>query len=244
MKHFAADLHIHTALSPCAADEMTPGAIVHAARDAGLDMIAICDHNTAGNAQAVQQAARDDLAVIAGIEITTAEEVHVIGLFPNADAAGDVGASVGQTLPIAAENPERFGRQLLMDPEGRVLGTEAKMLSVASGFALSDAVRLIRQHGGLAVASHIGRPAFSVLSQLGTLPKNTRFDAIEISATGLRAGRQAEFAALGLPMVASSDSHFLADVGCRRTILDSLLATFDELALAFKGVGSRRCRLA
>jgi len=244
VKHFAADLHIHTALSPCAADEMTPGAIVHAARDAGLDMIAICDHNTAGNAEAVQQAARDDLAVIAGIEITTVEEVHVLGLFPDADAAAAAGDAVRQTLPSANGSHKDFGHQWLMDPEGRVLGTEAKMLSVASGFALSDAVRLIRQHGGLAVASHIGRPAFSVLSQLGMLPKNTRFDAIEISATGLRAGRQAEFAALGLPMVTSSDSHFLADVGCRRTMLESLLATFDELSLAFKGVDRRRCCLA
>ena len=38
-----ADLHIHTALSPCGSDEMTPLGIIEAALEAGLEMIAICD---------------------------------------------------------------------------------------------------------------------------------------------------------------------------------------------------------
>ena len=82
LRHATADLHIHTALSPCGSDEMTPRAIVEAALARGLDMIAICDHNSARNVAAVQEAGCGRLAVLAGIEITSAEEVHVLGLFP------------------------------------------------------------------------------------------------------------------------------------------------------------------
>ena len=90
VRSILADLHIHTALSPCADGEMTPPAIVHEAVMKGLGMIAICDHNSAANTEAVQKAAGGLLTVIAGMEITTAEEVHVIGLFPTVQsAAGD-----------------------------------------------------------------------------------------------------------------------------------------------------------
>jgi predicted metal-dependent phosphoesterase TrpH len=86
VKTLLADFHVHTALSPCGDDEMSPPAIVDAALAAGLDMIAVCDHNAAGNTRAVGEAAGARLAVISGIEITTVEEVHVIGLFPTAAA--------------------------------------------------------------------------------------------------------------------------------------------------------------
>ena len=99
MRGVIADLHVHTVLSPCAADTMTPVAIVGRAREVGLRMIAVCDHNTAGNVEAVRSAARGAPVVICGIEITTREEVHVVGLFPCADAALAVGAEVLATLP-------------------------------------------------------------------------------------------------------------------------------------------------
>jgi hypothetical protein len=223
---------------------MTPRAIVQGALEAGLDMIAICDHNTAGNAAAVIEAAAGRIAVLAGMEITTSEEVHVIGLFPNQEMAEIVGRAVRETLPPYPGKPRGDDAQLLLDAEDRVLGIEPKMLSMASGFALAAAVALIRVHNGLAIASHVDRPSFSVSSQLGAFPEGVRFDAIEISAPGLRAGRQAEFAGLGIPMVASSDSHFPWDIGACRTIFEMCAATFDELALALRGAAGRRCCLA
>ncbi|MCX5758981.1 MAG: PHP domain-containing protein, partial [Candidatus Hydrogenedentes bacterium] len=110
MRRFAADLHIHTALSACADDDMTPPAIVAAALEQGLDMIAICDHNSAGNAAAVQAAAGDALAVIAGMEITTAEEAHVLGLFPDAASAEAAGQEVRDTLPPVKDTAKMYGR--------------------------------------------------------------------------------------------------------------------------------------
>ena len=240
MKAFAADLHIHTALSPCASDEMTPVEIVRDAIHEGLDMIAICDHNSAGNVTAVQQAAGGAISVLGGIEITTAEEAHVIGLFPDASAAGAASEEIGAGLPRLRQDPGKFGTQLLMNASGRVVGTEARMLGVASVFGLDDAVELIRRHDGLAVAAHLDRPSFSVLSQLGMMPADVEFDAIEVSAAGAAAGRVAEFVSFGLPVITSSDSHFPSDVGSCRTRFDMLSATFGELVLALEGAAGRR----
>ncbi|MFH1297620.1 MAG: PHP domain-containing protein, partial [Bacteroidota bacterium] len=57
IKEFKADLHIHTCLSPCADLEMSPRNIVTEAKKKGLDIIGICDHNSAENFPAVEKSA-------------------------------------------------------------------------------------------------------------------------------------------------------------------------------------------
>jgi len=240
----AADLHIHTALSPCADDAMTPPAIVAKAVSEGLEMIAICDHNSAGNVAAVQEAAPSSLGVIAGIEITTAEEAHVIGFFRDASSACAAADEVQATLPASGKSTKRFGNQLLLDAEGRVCGTQDSMLSSACGLDLRSAVSAIKMHEGLAVAAHVDRPSFSVTSQLGMVPEDAGFDAIEISAAGARASRADDFVALGLPIITSSDSHFVDNIGDSRTRFEIHTLTFDELLLAFRGAAGRRVHRA
>jgi hypothetical protein len=255
---------------------MTPPAIVSEAIRKGLSMIAICDHNTAGNVDAVVAAAsgaaadaisasttprRDGeleesagtrgvrthevpaLSVLPGIEITTSEEVHVLGLFPDVSSARNAAGEVLDTLPFneTAQAPEG---QFLLDAEGRVVGREPKMLFSASAFSLAEAVALVRKHGGVAVASHVDRPSFSVISQLGVFPEDVRFDALEISAAGRARGRHRDFLSEGLPLVSSSDSHYLDDIGSGFTVLEVAEPTFEELRLAFQNKGERRCRLA
>jgi len=221
---------------------MTPPAIVAAAREKGLAMIAICDHNSAGNVAAVQAAAGRGLAVIAGIEITTAEEVHVLGLFPGAWAARAAGEAVRATLPDAtAAAAARFGPARVLDAAGRLVGHDGKLLSGASALDLNAAIALIHQRNGLAIAAHVDRPAFSVLGQLGGIPREARFDGIEVSAAGVAAGRGARLAGLGLPLVCGSDGHSLGEVGAGRTLLDAREPSFGELSLALRGLGGRGC---
>ncbi|HVP11987.1 MAG TPA: PHP-associated domain-containing protein [Phycisphaerae bacterium] len=271
MKSFLADLHIHSALSPCAGDEMTPPAIVQTAIDNGLAMIAICDHNAAGNTAVTQKAAAHaagghlasggcarnarSLTVLAGIEITTSEEVHLLGLFASAADALATADAVRATLPDATDaSRRRFGDQRLLDADGRVVGMEPKLLATASTLALSGAVQLVRQNHGLAVAAHVNRPSFSVLSQLGIFPQDAGFDAIEIfKPCGPHPGMvasiphgqpaadsaAAQFASFGLPVISSSDAHFLADIGRARTAFTMKSPTFEELALALQGIGGR-----
>ena len=244
LKLFRADLHIHTALSPCGSDEMTPATIVATAMARGLDMIAVCDHNTAGNVRAVQEAgeaAGGGLAIIAGMELTSMEEVHVVGLFPDAAHAEQVAAQVRDLLPQAdADYYSFFGRQPVLAADGCQVGAETAALALATPLDLNEAVALIHDGGGLAVAAHIDRKSFGVFSQLGFFPADAGFDALEISKwLPADSPRLAEFAALGLPLVGSSDAHYIEEIGtgCAEILLKQ--PTFAELALAFAGAGGR-----
>jgi len=242
MKTFQADLHIHSKLSPCGSWEMTPPRVVEHALLAELDLIAICDHNAVGNVAAFQEAAEYmALSVIPGIEITTTEEIHVVGLFPDLGAAGKVASRIQQTLPETGDQYEKqFGEQVLMDSEGAVLGHETKSLALASTLSLEEAVRLIRDFHGLAVAAHIEKPSFSVYSQLGDLPEWVPFDALEVSPVGQRfIGLREKFARYGLPMIASSDSHYLHEIGRSRTFIKAENPTFEDFAAALLGEDGR-----
>ena len=236
VKTLRADLHIHTALSPCGDPEMSPPAIVEAALAADLDMIAVCDHNAAGNARAVAEAAGGRLAVIAGMEVTTAEEVHVVGLFPTVAAAANAADEVRATLPATdADYTRFFGEQYLMSADGTVYGHEPHALATATSLSLDGAVGLIKRFGGLVVAAHVDRPTFGVITQLGFFPYEAGFDGVELSRHAPPGSPAAVATAeYGLPVVRSSDSHYLEDVGCVATGFTLAAPTFAELALAFK----------
>jgi predicted metal-dependent phosphoesterase TrpH len=223
---------------------MTPPSIVDAAFREGLAMIAICDHNSARNVRATQMAAPAGLCVLAGIEITTVEDVHVLGIFPSHEAACHLAEQIGDSLPWLREGVGDWGAQAVMSEAGDIVGQELRMLAASSSFDLQRTVASIRQHHGIAVAAHVDRPSFSVLSQLGIFPKDAGFDAIEVSAAGIRSGRARSLEALSLPVIASSDSHFLTDIGTVHTELEVQGMGFRELALALTGSGGRRIRHA
>ncbi len=231
----AADLHVHTCLSPCADRDMRPPALIDAALERGLGMIGVCDHNAAGNARALALAAAGRLAVIAGMEITTSEEAHVVGLFPDSDRAEAAAREVAQGLPACRipEEQERF------DASGRTVGVEGLMLAAASRFSLEETVELVRRHGGLAIAAHVDRRSFSVVSQLGFIPPRVRFHALEVSAHGAHAGRIEAFAGRGVPVTSASDAHALMLLGEATVELVVEQASFDELAQALAGTGGR-----
>lgn len=71
------DLQVHTAVSPCA--RARPADIVTAAVDAGLDGLAVTDHDTMAGVDAVRAAAPDTLDVVPGVEVTTTEG-HLLAL--------------------------------------------------------------------------------------------------------------------------------------------------------------------
>jgi len=245
LKRFIADLHIHTALSPCASENMTPYSIIKEALKAGINMIAICDHNSAKNTPAVQKIAKDKLTVIAGIEITTEEEVHILGLFPSSSAACAASEEVLSTLPLSLNNNTiNKNYQPIFDEYNRVIGHENRLLIDSSAYSLFDAVELIRKYRGIAIAAHVDRPSFSVPGQLGIFPSDISFDAIEISASGIHYGREKKYLSMGIPMICSSDSHFLTDIGTGITRLLIEKPTFQELTLALKGVGGRKASFA
>lgn len=207
MRKVRADLHLHTCLSPCADTQMQATAIVEQARKVGLDMIAICDHNSAENVAAVAKAGlREALPVIPGIEITSSEEVHVLGLFRTEWDLMSVQEVVYENLP--GENcEEAFGPQTIVDEWDNTVGTNHKLLIGATNLTLEKVVEIIHQWSGLAIASHVDRERFGLIGQLGFIPKGLELDALEVSMPCAAAKEY------GYPVICSSDAHFLEDIG-------------------------------
>ncbi len=203
------DLHLHSCLSPCGENEMTPNNIVGMAEILELPVFAVSDHNSAQNLPAVcRLGAEQGILVVPAIEITTAEEVHVLSFFPDLTAALDMGEELYAALPRVANRPEIFGDQLILDEEDRVTGQVEKLLINAVSFSIETVFEKVRQRGGVPIPAHIDKPAYSVLSSLGFLPPELEVHTVEISPRGLEKGFVPPGAA-PLRIISSSDAHGL-----------------------------------
>jgi PHP family Zn ribbon phosphoesterase len=226
------DLHVHTCLSPCADKAMLPTRIVARALEAGLAAIGICDHNSAGNVAAVREAAGGrNLAVLGGMEITTSEEAHILALFDELEDLRRLEQLVQAGLE-GRNDPEAWGDQILVDAQDQPVGVEERLLAGASALSAEAAVREIQALGGLAIASHVDRPAFSLAQQLGFVPPELPLDALELSWH--HRGERAPFRAFGFPLVSFSDAHFPEEIGRRRTAFRVSEPTVRELRRALR----------
>jgi len=242
LRRLRADLHIHTCLSPCGELAMSPRAVVERARAAGLDLIAVTDHNTTENAGAViEAAAGTELAVLPGIELTTAEEVHVLGLFETGAALGPFQEEVYRNLPDLPAKMKFVEDQVLVDAADYVRGFCPRCLFGATLFSVQEAVELIRSHGGLAIACHIDRESFSLISQLGFIPPGLRLEAVEVSPRLTAEEARAEFGPFDpLQVVRFSDAHKPEEIGSAATEFLVERPSLGEIRLALAGAQGRR----
>ncbi len=176
------DLHLHSCLSPCGAEAMTPGDMASMCALAGLDVVALTDHNTAGNCSSFVKAAKArGLVPLSGMELCTREEIHVVCLFETPDEAMVFSEQVRAALPPFRNDPALFGPQILMDEWDGVLGEETALLSSAADIGVDEVHNLVADLGGVAFPAHIDRPSFSLLSVLGTWDPSLGFPLAEIS---------------------------------------------------------------
>lgn len=215
------DLHIHSALSPCADKEMTPPKIIHAARAKGLKMIAITDHNTAENVNATIIAAKESgIFVIPGMEVQSREEVHLVCLFPSLEQCLAWQDHVYRHLPPQLNRPDVFGTQPVMDSTGQITGELEQMLLTSTDMSVETIASDVAGLGGLCIPAHIDRPSFSLMATLGFVPDGLMVEAMELSKH-----TSVEEAAFLLPslgnytFLSSSDAHCLTDIGSNPTIL-------------------------
>jgi len=236
LNRFVADLHIHTCLSPCAEVDMTPLRIVDRALEEGLDIIAISDHNSAENTEvALKVARRKGIALLPAMEITSSEEVHVLAIF---GSQKDVSLMQEVVYGHLAEGiGGGWGEQVVVSEDDEVLAFNDKPLFGSTSLGLSALVGKIRSLGGIVIASHVDREAFSVIGQLGFIPDDVEFDAFEVT----RPAEENPLLSLypGVPHVRSSDAHRLEDVGRRTTSFYMEDASFEEMAKALKSVDGR-----
>ena len=209
------DLHIHTALSACAENIMSPGQILARAKEAGLDMIAITDHNASANVSvSIQFGKKLGIKVVPGIEITSLEEVHILGLFENLDELEDFQKLVDSALPPGINIVEISGHQLVFDSGDEIMDTDENIRNIGVSLPSGRIISEIKKRNGYVIPAHVHKRIYSLISQLGFIAPNAGFDALEIAAPmwirdGFKIGQRIE----GYPVISGSDSHFLESVG-------------------------------
>ncbi|MHB8907276.1 MAG: PHP domain-containing protein [Syntrophales bacterium] len=241
LRKFFADLHVHTALSPCAGDSATPPHIVASAIENGMQMIAVTDHNSAENVDAVVTCGRrHGLKVIPGLEVASREEVHLVCLLGSVENALALQEIVYAALPEGLNRPDAFGRQSVMDEDGAAKGECLRLLMGTADLSLEEIIHAVHRLEGLVIAAHIDRPSFSVIANLGLVPPGAQFDALEISASLTREEAVWRFPFIaGFPLVTASDAHFPPEIGSSPTLF--LLERMDlgEMRMALQGRGGR-----
>ena len=215
------DMHIHSALSPCGDNDMTPHNIVGMAKLCGLDIIAVTDHNSCGNCAAVMEVGQEnELLVLPGMELCTAEEIHVVCLFPTLPDALAFEQTVIAHRPAIQNRPDIFGEQRLMDEQDNIIGQEPLLLLTAASLSLEEVLPLARQHGGTAFPAHIDRDSYSVPAALGDIPP-LGFAAAEVTVAGDVADLKAAYPAIAdVPLLLNSDAHYLHQIAEAAAWLD------------------------
>lgn len=240
MRFYPADLHIHTALSPCAENEMTPPAIIKAAKMKGLEIIGICDHNSAENVAAVMEAgAVQGITVIGGIEVQTVEDIHVLTLFPHMDPLLSWQREIYSALPWAENDEERFGEQLVMDSSGRITRKLHHLLLASTSLGIDYVGRRVGELGGLIIPSHVDRPSFSLIRNLGFVPDGLSPECLEISRNISVEQARVKYPSIsGYHLIRCSDAHRLDEISdCTCFYMDG--PEWDEILLALRRVKGR-----
>lgn len=216
MKYEAAvDLHIHSALSPCSDDDMTPNNIVNMALLCGLDAIAVTDHNSSDNVEAVIKAAKGRLIVIPGLEMQTMEEVHLLCYFQDLSSLDSFQKQISSFYDGLPNTPSIFGRQLIMNEFDEIIGEKEQSLLTSLAISFDDAVRLVRQNHGLPVPAHINKPSYSIISQLGFLPPSSNLTLLEFSQNFPISFDDYP----GCSFITSSDAHSLGQIFDRKMLI-------------------------
>ncbi len=223
---FNADFHVHSCLSPCADLTMTPNEIGARLKKAKVNWVSITDHNSCGNLPVFEKVLKKyDVALLAGIEVQTREEVHVLVYFKNVEMAQSFSKEVEKHLPHFRNDPERFGYQLFVNETDKFIGMEDKILSASINLSIKELWSLSRKYDVLFVYAHADRK-FGVIKQLGFIPQNPPFDAIEIVGKEIKGVKK--------PILKSSDAHFLDQIRKPFIKVKANNPTFDELKKALK----------
>ncbi len=213
MNKYYYDLHVHSCLSPCADDDNTPYNLAGMAALTGTNILALTDHNTCKNCPAFFKAAKSyGIIPVAGMELTTAEEIHVVCLFETLEGAMEFDREIdGRRIKI----PNRidiFGSQPILGDEDEVIGEEPHLLPNATTVSLDEVPSLVAKYGGVCYPAHIDREANGIITVLGTLPESPQFSCVEIRNSEKVAELTERFSLQNKTVVISSDAHYLTDI--------------------------------
>lgn len=228
MSKYYYDLHIHSCLSPCGDNESTPDSILGMGELNGLNLMALTDHNSAKNCPAFFKAAKaHNIIPIAGMELTTAEDIHIVCLFPTLESALDFDKEISLRRILIKNKKEIFGEQLIVNEKDEVVGEEENLLINATTVSLEEVPDLVKKYEGICYPAHIDRESNGIIAVLGAFPKTPKFRSAElydntktdeyVNLTGIRKEN----------IVVSSDAHYLWNIKEKNEYFD-IEATLDD----------------
>ena len=213
MKQYYYDLHIHSCLSPCGDDDSTPDSIAGIGELNGLDIMALTDHNTCKNCPAFFEAAhRHGVLPVAGMELTTAEDIHAVCLFPSLESAMEFDREIEKRRILIPNRVDIFGNQIICDSEDNVIGNEEHLLSNATTIGLEEAPALVESFGGICYPAHIDRSSNGVVAVLGAFPKFPKFICAEVHNGELLTEMSQTSSLPKERLIVSSDAHYLWNI--------------------------------
>ena len=213
------DFHIHSCLSPCGSDDMTPANIAGMSMLAGLDAIALCDHNTALNVPSIIKACgKYGVKVLCGIEVCTAEDIHVVCYFKTAEDALAFSENIEENTLKFDNDAQIYGHQYIMDAEDGIVGEIPHLLISGCNYSVYELVDICHQMGGKCFYAHIDKPSYSVLSVLGVIPEDIPIDGVEIfNMANYQQLISGGFITEDTPYMSNSDAHQLELIGCKES---------------------------
>lgn len=213
MKYYY-DLHIHSCLSPCGDMDMTPNNIVGMSKLLGLDIIALTDHNSTLNCEAVVKLGEENgLCVLSGMELTTCEEIHAVCLFDSVLKADDFCRYVEKHQIKIKNRPDIYGRQVVMNTADEETMEVENLLILATDISIMGLKETVNSFGGVCYPAHINRDSMSILSSLGEIPPECGFSVAEVSSSGDIEKLKAMHPILNkMRIVRNSDAHYLENM--------------------------------
>lgn len=209
MKSYRYDIHIHSALSPCADILLSPNNILNYATLQKLDIIAVTDHNSM-----LQQNTLDilqksyDLLYIYGVEVTTTEGFHVLCYFKTKSDADQM----NQLLLQQRSKNSTTNEQLIFDEHDAVVCTYPYNLLDDSLWTIDSLYQLVQKQKGLFCLAHIDRYKTEKIEKITNI--RSIFHAIEVTNQNQVEIIQKQYPVfLECKFIVNSDAHDLVQIG-------------------------------
>ena len=242
MKKFKTDLHIHSVLSPCADLDMSPGRIIREALTQKLDIIAVTDHNSTRHCElSIELGKKHGLMVLPGCEINTREEIHCLAFFENLNDTQLFQEYLDNSLIKIPNNEDVLGYQLVVDEEENILYREENSLFSSLNRNINEVSEKVRELNGIFVPAHINKPSNSILSQLGFIPHDLQFDALEIRPEFPI--KPEDISGYTNRVIYSSDAHFPENIAARCCFLEMNELSFNVIIMALNNKSGRKIHL-
>lgn len=244
MREWVIDLHVHTALSPCASEDMVPPLVCSIVKYLGIDVIAITDHNTAENVPAFMSAGKEfGVEIFPGMEVQTKEDVHMVCLFDTLEQVLNWQKIVYEHLPDLKNNKESFGEQLVVDQQGNKISEVERLLLLGTDLSIEEVVGGVHHLGGLCIAAHIDRQVFSLWESMGFIPADLPLDGVELTPHLPRKQEQLDqLQERGFSYLVSSDAHYLDNLYPPQCFAAMESCSVKELRLALRKRDGRYIR--